>query len=434
MNIVMLMSVYGDRAVGGAERTAAQMAKLLVAKGHKVHIVSLSAKGKAAPAARLDDGVVCESIPLRQWYDPYSEQATTSTHRQRYFSRLYRWWEAIRKACWHVLDIYNPFMVAAVRQKLVQLRPDILFTHTLQGFSVGVWAAARGLDIKVVHMAHDHALICPGTAMTRGTKVCERICGSCVFFNAARQWVAVAPDAVVGPSEIVLERHRRFGWFTQVIQHQVIPNALPTHWQSMEPSAQRPVSEFRLHHPMKLGFLGRIDESKGADTLIMALALLPEHVLGRWRLFVGGQGSMQQLQNWVLTMPNGSDRWSLISPYVAYLGLVKADDFLKKLDVLVTPSRAHETFCNVVMEAASLACPAIVSDKGALPERVDHGLSGWIFPAGQAAALSGHIERLLEQPHQVQQKALAALKSRHRYAPHLQIERVERLLNSVLND
>jgi glycosyltransferase involved in cell wall biosynthesis len=431
MKIVMLMSVYGERAVGGAERTAAQLAKLLAQRGHSVHLLSLAPKGESAPPLKKVDGVICESIPLSQWYDPYNnrDHVTPSVLP----SLLIRTWASIRKALWHIRDIYNPTMVSSVRTKLAEIQPDILFTHTLQGFSVGVWAAAKALKIKVVHMTHDHALICPGTAMTRGSHVCERVCVSCSAFSFARRAIAVNPDAIVGPSEVVLERHQRFGWFKDVTVQRAIPNALPATWQYVDESAIKYHIKYTHSQPIVLGFLGRIDESKGVDTLITALALLPDSLLGRWRLLLGGQGSVLQLQKWVLATCNGAQHWDLISPYIEYLGLVKADNFLRQLDVLITPSRAHETFCNVVMEAASLGCPAIVSDKGALPERVTGGNSGWIFTAGDASALSKQIETLIVQPLQISEKAHIAFNSRNLYSPSLQADRIERLLVDVMN-
>lgn len=431
MKIVMLMSVFGERAVGGAERTAAQMAKQLALRGHSVQILSLSPKGEPTPAPLHIERVICESIPLIQYYDPYkAENANRSARIPLPFIRL---WRAIRKAAWHLRDIYNPAMVSAVRQKLVQIKPDILFTHTLQGFSVGVWGVARSMGIKVVHMTHDHALICPGTAMTRGCHVCERVCTSCSFFSGTRRMIAVSPNAIIGPSQVILERHKRFGWFRDVTLQQAISNALPTNWQYVNETALRRLSHYSQDQPMILGFLGRLDETKGADTLITALALLPESLLGRWRLLVGGQGSLNQLKEWVSSMSNGVHRWEHISPYIECFGLVKADDFLQKLDILVTPSRAHETFCNVVMEAASLGRPSIVSDKGALPERVTNGTSGWIFPAGNPTALSIQIARLIERPEEVSEKAMAAFKTKSLYTPHIQTDHIEQFLEKVIN-
>jgi glycosyltransferase involved in cell wall biosynthesis len=428
MKIVILMSVYGERAVGGAERTAGQMAQQLVQRGHSVHLISLFPKGEAMPPPRMEAGVVWHAIPLSQWYDPFNGRQLKLDSLPKFFQYPAR---SLLKMAWHVRDIYNFGMVRAVKLRLQAIQPDLLLTHTLQGFSVGVWAAAKSLGIKVVHMTHDHALICPGTAMTKGSQACDRVCGSCQLFSWTRHLVATKPDAVMGPSEIILKRHQQFGWFKDIKIQRVIPNALPLAWPEIDPTATCVPAVSSPENPIIFGFLGRIDESKGADTLIVALANLPEYLIGRWRLRVGGQGSLSQLQDWVLQSDNGALAWQRIEPFIDMLGIVRADQFMQQLHVLVTPSRAHETFCNVVMEAAAMGRPAVVSNRGALPERVQGGELGWIFPAGDAAALELQLRQLITEPTQITQKATAAQQTKAMYAPMLQIDRLESLLNDV---
>jgi glycosyltransferase involved in cell wall biosynthesis len=54
----------------------------------------------------------------------------------------------------------------------------------------------------------------------------------------------------------------------------------------------------------------------------------------------------------------------------------------------VFPSRWYETYGLVVAEAAARGVPAIVSDVCAAAERVRDGVSGFVFPSGDAAALA----------------------------------------------
>jgi glycogen synthase len=432
MKIVALMSVYGERAVGGAERTAYGLAKNLVARGHTVHLLSLSPKGQPASTPRVDEGVQCEFIPLWQLYDPFDSDYMAKEQKPK--NRMQHIASKLRKALWHVIDIYNLRMAWEVRKKLKRIRPDVMCTHTLQGFSVAVWAAAKSLGIKVVHMTHDHALICPSTAMTRGDKVCERVCASCTVFSVTRRGLASMPDAVTGPSEVVLQRHQQFGWFRQIPMRLAIPNALPADWSSFA-ADQVPLApeQYTTERPLVFGFLGRVDESKGADTLMRALCQLSDDVLGRWRMVYAGQGSMRQLQTWVLASTNGPALWAKVSPYVTCLGLVKANDYLRSIDVLITPSRAHETFCNVVLEAASLARPAIVSDKGALPERIEKGASGWMVAAADDAALAEQMSALLRNPAEVHQKAQKAWELSQAYTAKRQGDLMEALLTKVVH-
>jgi glycosyltransferase involved in cell wall biosynthesis len=321
---------------------------------------------------------------------------------------------ALKKAVWHLLDVYNPAMARDTRRVLTSIKPDIAMTHTLQGFSVAVWNEVKKTGAKLVHMTHDHALICPSTAMTKGAKVCERPCLQCLVYGKMRHAVAANPDVVVGPSQIILDRHRKFGWFENVADMRVIPNALPNNW----PLCDGPVVP---HRPMVFGFLGRLDESKGIDTLLAALNKLPAN---SYVVKVGGPGDSAKVREmWLDSNVPGEQ--------VEFLGVVNSAHFMNQIDVLITPSRAHETFCNVVMEAGCLGRPAIVTDRGALPERVMHGQSGWIFPAGDEIELAKVMRHCIDHPDEVVAKGLMALQSRNNYEAEHQCDQFELLFQEL---
>lgn len=425
MKIAMLMSVYGEHAIGGAERTAAQVAEALGARGHELSLISLSAPDHPfnTMGKFVLPGVTSYQVPLSQSYDPYGLDGKPKDRPSH---------GALAKAWWHLRDVYNWAMTRRVKILLKKIKPDLLLTHTLQGFSVGVWGAAQSLGIRVMHMTHDHALICPATAMTKSSRVCNQVCTSCQCYSRLRHFAAVKPDAVIGPSQIILDRHRNFGWFKDVERQFVIPNALAKNWPQIDPATLAlPRSENTIH----FGFLGRIDESKGADVLIQAFALLPRALAGRWQLHLGGTGTLSQIQSWYEALALDSAfhlDWNEASKTIHFHGVVQASEFLQQIHVLITPSRAHETFCNVVMEAASLGRPSIVSNRGALPERVHNGQTGWITPAGDAQALALQIRMLIEKPHLIEAQALAALQTRPNYHSDLQTQRFEDSMKIVM--
>lgn len=403
MKIVQIMSVLGANAVGGAERTAGIVAANLAQRGHEVVLVSLGAPGSVLTHRVMGPGLSAYQVPLVQLYDPYGLDGQVAATPS-----------SLQKALWHLVDVYNPFMARQVSAVLKQLQPDLVLTHTLHGFSVSTWSAVRQVGARLVHMTHDHALICPSTAMTRGSQVCETVCTQCSVYSHLRHWMAPVPDAVVGPSQIILDRHQRFGWFRQVPILQAIPNALPEQW----PLVAAPVSPGQ---PMVFGFLGRLDESKGLDTLLAAVAQLPPE---GWQLKVAGKGDLEQAKAWL--GPQGQNL------PVEFLGVVNSAAFLQEIDVLVTPSRAHETFCNVVMEAACLGRPSVVSDSGALPERVDQGDTGWIVPAGDVAAMTQALAYCIHHPQEVQEKGRKALATRPRYDAQNQCDAFEALFARVM--
>lgn len=405
MKIAMVMSVYGKDAIGGAERTAGILANNLVRCGHEVTIVSLGAINSKESSFQTEFGVNVWQLPLSQLYDPYGLDGVKNQPPV----------SSIKKALWHLLDVYNLRMALRVRAVFRKISPDIVMTHTLQGFSVAVWTEAKRVGAKIVHMTHDHALICPATAMTKGPKVCESVCTQCAVYSKMRNVLATLPDVVVGPSQIILDRHRKFGWFGDVKSTCVIPNALPESWPDS------PI-ELATRSPMVFGFLGRLDESKGVDTLLSAIKFLPE---GCFKIKLGGHGDSKQLR----------DRWldpQVPETSVEFLGVVNAAEFISNIDVLVTPSRAHETFCNVVMEAGCLGRPAIVSNRGALPERVEHGNSGWIFPAGDIQELAKLMNNCIKNPIDVISKGVNARSLRESYSSRVQCDKFEMLLKEMM--
>lgn len=398
MKIAMLMSVFGEHAIGGAERSAEKNAVVLARQGHKVCLLSLSATGTTTRPVFHHEGLTHIPVPLAQLYDPYGLDGQKHTHAASPSS--------LAKALWHAIDVYNPVMGWRLDALWQQERPDIVITHTLQGFSVAAWRAARRCGAALVHVVHDHALICPGTAMTRGTISCDRPCIRCNVYGRARLLASPMPDAVIAPSRTVLERHRQSGWFVGVTDQRVIENSRAPDWPVV--TRPRPCTTGR---PLRFGFLGRLDESKGLDTLLQAACRLPsEH----YQVRVAGPGD----QGWVRAFVGAKG----LTPNIRIDGVVRAANFLSEIDVLVTPSRACETFCNVVMEAACLGIPAIVSDRGALPERVDSGASGWIFPVGDHQSLARLMRLCLDDREHVAERGAAALRTRSRYDPERQVE------------
>jgi glycosyltransferase involved in cell wall biosynthesis len=68
------------------------------------------------------------------------------------------------------------------------------------------------------------------------------------------------------------------------------------------------------------------------------------------------------------------------------------------LDIAVMPSVIPEPFGNVVMEAMCLGKPVVASGNGGASEQVEHGVTGLLFPPGDADALADALGQLLEDP------------------------------------
>jgi glycosyltransferase involved in cell wall biosynthesis len=84
------------------------------------------------------------------------------------------------------------------------------------------------------------------------------------------------------------------------------------------------------------------------------------------------------------------------------------------------------------MEAGCLGRPAIVSDRGALPERVMHGQCGWIFSAGDEIQLAGVMGHCIANPGEVVSKGALALQSRANYEAENQCDQFESLYQELM--
>jgi glycosyltransferase involved in cell wall biosynthesis len=71
---------------------------------------------------------------------------------------------------------------------------------------------------------------------------------------------------------------------------------------------------------------------------------------------------------------------------------------LQLADVVVHASTEPEAFGRVVIEAQAMARPVIASDLGGPTETVEHGVTGWRVPPGDADVLAAAIDHALALP------------------------------------
>ncbi len=89
-------------------------------------------------------------------------------------------------------------------------------------------------------------------------------------------------------------------------------------------------------------------------------------------------------------------------------------------DVVVNASTDPEGFGRVVIEAQSMARPVIASDHGGAVETVEHGVTGWRVPPGDATALAAALDHALDLPEAdraaIGQRARAAVSANYTVA------------------
>jgi colanic acid/amylovoran biosynthesis glycosyltransferase len=150
----------------------------------------------------------------------------------------------------------------------------------------------------------------------------------------------------------------------------------------------------RGNHRIKLLSVARLVEEKGLESGIRALHQLTQdapEVLFRYDII--GEGPLRaRLQQLIDELGLRSD--------VHLLGAKSQDEVIEALhesDILLAPSLA-EALPVSLMEAHAVGLPVVASQVGSVDQIVEHGVSGYLVPPGDVAALCRCLRELIDQP------------------------------------
>ncbi len=356
MKLVLISSLYSPHTHGGAERVAQGLAEGLAAQGHSVDVITL---GKPEdPAEGELNGVRFHRVPLRNLYWPFPVARASFP----------------AKVAWHARDANNAAMAHSVGALLDRIRPQVVNTHNLAGFSAAVWKAAADRSRPLVHTLHDHYLLCPYSTMFRDDRNCVRPCLRCRIATVPRRGLARHVGAVIGVSRYILDRHREEGLFSGAVASVVYNGFRAT---ACEPALRTP------GEPLRVGFLGTLAPHKGLDRLIDAFLALPA---GAAELSIGGTGDV--------SYETSLKARSASRPDIRWMGRVRAEVFLAQLDVLVVPSLCNEAMGLVAVEAMAQGLPVVAARRGGLAELVRDDC-GWLYDPDDRARLPAILGEII---------------------------------------
>jgi sugar transferase (PEP-CTERM/EpsH1 system associated) len=136
-----------------------------------------------------------------------------------------------------------------------------------------------------------------------------------------------------------------------------------------------------------VGTVGRLDAVKDQPTLVRAFARMVgmnAAAAGRARLVIVGDGPLRA------DCERLTDQLGLRN-LVWYAGERRdIPAILRGLDCFVLPSRG-EGISNTILEAMASGLPIVATNVGGSPELVDDGISGWLVPAQDDAAMASAI-------------------------------------------
>lgn len=139
---------------------------------------------------------------------------------------------------------------------------------------------------------------------------------------------------------------------------------------------------------LRLLYIGRLVEVKGIRVLLQAVKILQESGI-KVKVDILGEGPQRTEFQQLSKMWNINDR-------VCFHGQqLQKQRYYDKTDVFVYPSVWQEAFGISIVEAMAQGKICIASRSGGIPEIIEDGKDGFLFPIGEAEALAEVLKKVI---------------------------------------
>jgi glycosyltransferase involved in cell wall biosynthesis len=281
---------------------------------------------------------------------------------------------------------------------LSDFAPDVVHLHNIyHQLSPSILGPLARRGIPAVMTLHDYKLACPSYQFLAGGQVCTDCLGGHFSKSVSRR----CKDGSLGASALLgLETflHNRFGAYGP-IRRFICPSRFMA-----DMMGQGNVFPDRLRHVphfidpagvagstvagRDIAFAGRLSHEKGVDTLIAAMAFLPEA-----RLSIAGEGPAGEVlqAQAAATAPGRID-------FLGRLPRREVHDLVRSSAVLAAPSRWFENQPMIILEALACGTPVVATHLGGTPELIAPGVDGDLTPADDPAALAFALQPFVADP------------------------------------
>ncbi|KAA6342048.1 N-acetyl-alpha-D-glucosaminyl L-malate synthase [termite gut metagenome] len=361
--ILFINSLYSPNIIGGAEIIMQEQAEHFNKMGYPVAVLTTGKKGSGL-STDVVNGIKVYRAGIKNIYWFY-----TPNKSNKYVRML-----------WHLKNIYNKGMRTYVKEVIDIEKPDIVFCHNLNGFSISVWDEIKAAGLPIVQVLHDLYLMCPRSAMFKKGHACDKQCYICHWMRRNHREKSQGVDAVVGVSAFVLNRLKQAGYFENVPSY-VIHNAknIP------EPSKRLVWDE---QESLRIGYIGTLSRIKGVEWLITQFKRLDNI---NATLTIAGRGESVEYETYLKELASKDKR-------IIFSGYVKPIEHYTGIHLSVVPSIWPDTFPSVAFESCAYHVPVITTRMGGLPEIIKESVNGWLCDVNNPDSLGKAILRIYNSP------------------------------------
>lgn len=316
---------------------------------------------------------------------------------------------------------FYSFHVKKKLKALIQAeKPDVCYLLAYKrALSPSVIDACFEEGVPVVNRLSDYNMVCPQAGLYRDGKVCEQCVGKswwpcvshrCVKNSLLFSLVRVASELVQRKMGIY-HRIAKFvctnGFMTKQMQKGGFEAKRLVTIPTFYPDSPEENAKDRSNHlngPIRLLFIGNIDESKGAFDLLAALNALKKHTANFRLAIVGGIREAEVRQTLELVAAYGLSDHVQYEPFRANGDV---SEFYRNANVTVIPSRWVENLPNTLIESLYWGRPVIVPRHGSYLHTVDESVAFYFEHASQDSLMRTILD-VCSHPNKIMEKSECA--------------------------
>lgn len=302
-------------------------------------------------------------------------------------------------------EIDDPKILSLFEEVLDAKDPDVVHCFNLHNLGMSLAATAKERGKTVVYSSNNYWPICPriylfheNLQLCNGPEPSGTNCASCCHCpeekegfalrrTAGQMFLNEALDFHLAVSERAREIYVQNGADPSkvFVLHQQ-PKSLDAIWKQV---GRTRMETPRREGPLRVGFIGSLLPHKGPQVLLEALkgfspteleAHFFGHFEGPFATYLQARAPAESCQFHGAYRPEELPR------------------ILEQVDLVVVPSLWEDCAPFVVAEALAARVPVLGSHIGGIPDFIEDGITGLLFPPGEIPTLHKMLQRFLQEP------------------------------------